>query len=170
MTSEQIITWAITYFIINGFVAVGFLMLARFIRKYDSPTNGREEDTTEDTARRLFKGVLISIGISILFCGKFLWAIMSGVNLTTHRRYSWEWVTKDVQSHKYWITTVLDAGFAIICLVGFFIFLAVRTLELNQCLDPIRKMELKLRWLFLLFWLFVLTIEICIFLGYGVLV
>jgi phosphotransferase system glucose/maltose/N-acetylglucosamine-specific IIC component len=165
MTNDRLWTWMTVYLVINVIFAVGFLLLARFIRKNAPLTDGREQER----AGKQGITALVALGLSLILGGKFLWAMISGQNLEMSRHSSWKWVSKDTEPSMYWLSTVLDAGFAIICVVGCVCFLVVRFVELQADLDPVRRMQLKLRWIFLLFWIFVLVMESCVFLGYGVL-
>jgi hypothetical protein len=156
MTDGQL--WAATYLGINLVVSVGFVFLARFIRR-TGKTPGPER------AGKLASAALVALTFGSLFVAKLVSAQLSGWDFNMGRRgdRAWRWLARETDPVRFLQETIMNLGFASICLVAALCFMRIRSLALSPALAPAKRMDHTIRWLFVMFWSAVLLIELMLY-------
>ena len=156
MTDGQL--WAAFYLGINVATGVGFLFLARFIRR-TGKTPGPER------AGKLTIAALVALAFGCLFAAKLVSAQLSGWNFSMGRRgdRAWRWLGWETDQVRFIQESITDVGFAIICLLAALGFMRIRSLALSPSLTPAQRMDRTIRWLFMMFWSGILGIELMLY-------
>ncbi len=157
MTTVQ--TWLTVYLILNLAFAVGFILLARFLRR-----NGKPPDA--ERATKFSHAVVVGLAFAGLFGVKSNWALVSGEALAISKR-NWEWVTSDGDHREFMNTVIFDAGAALVFLVGAVGFLIMKWVARDPGLHPSQKMTVAIWSVMTMFWTFILTLEGVINYRYG---